>query len=320
MKLNQLLIAVSFFCMSTLIYPVHFPAVLKAIICIERYEKPGYPTIDLLHDHHGFKSPEQEAAITKMLSQHKGHVYVEDVATSYDGIEHTESNIHQIPKSLLNNFIVPGSLAGLVLRLKSAGISASSVEIRNGLSLKTAPPALLRNIGYHASNKEVFANYRKIRSSLKVENPASSIDKFGNELMEKTEKAEDAYLNSLSEGSSLDGERDIGLHAFDLLALKQLCNKDGNARKALISGFVHCGDIGFSLVEQLGYKRTKCLGGLLKEDGTKVKIINGAYESFLLNKNSAYIRDGLSTAVTTSIVPPQKIEKYFEKTDSYKAS
>ncbi|MCC7415059.1 MAG: hypothetical protein IT346_03135 [Epsilonproteobacteria bacterium] len=274
---------------------------LNAIVRLERFVKEGR-TVDLFHDKHNLCEPDQEKAIIQMLAQQKGSVCVEDI-TEHVGSMH----IRQSMNPAIWSFAYPGYLAGLVGRLCAAGISASNVECRGGLTLNK-----------FASEQEVADDYRNIRANVKVANPTDPVDKLSNALIERVEKTEDFCLNHYL--YRLDPNTIPGAEVVDMIALKKLCKKDQYDYKALIAGGLHCEGVALAL-EKLGYKRTKCL----EEEGKSCRIITKSYEPLLPAQNSKYrVLSSMMSYIPESYpkksIPSKQIIDYFKKQDSYKAS
>lgn len=292
---------------SSLLYPMS--SILKYIVRIERFEKPGSPTIDVFHDRHSldYFDKEQEATMVKMFANQKACVYVEDM-TQHVGSNNIINNI--VPR--IFNFARPGCLLGFVKRLQAAGVSASNVECRAGLTLNEG-----------ASGQEVAEDYINIRNGLKVKNPTDPVDKFGNEIIASLETTENNSLRDLQYSPKLRGSM-VGDQALDILALKQLSKKDGNNYKALVAGGLHCEGVGLALVEKLGYKRTKCIE---ETSGKNGRTISQVYEPYLPKPNFIYtvvsaadMTQRIPSSIPNMPISSAKIEEYFEKPDSYKVS
>lgn len=308
MKYNGFIIVAIFLCTSTLMHPI--PFLFKQIVHMERFVKRGHATIDLLHDRHE-AYPDQEETIIKMLAQQTVHVYVED---GYEPVasKHIKESLY--PPDELDIY----SILGLIAKLRKNGISASSVECREGFKRNQS-----------ATAKEVVDDYLATRDGLKVENPVYPVDRWVNEIIESVEKREEilpfcikrnggdadimTLINLISE------KYNIGLHVVDMIALKQLCKKDEHDHKVLIAGGIHCNGVALSL-EKLGYKRTKHLTEC--KQNTK-RAIDDLYAPYL-HQNSTYIAihrtEKLPSGISASPISPDKIKKYFEEPDSYKAS
>lgn len=276
----------------------------SAIICIERYEKPGCATIDLFYDYHAKEVPEQEVLITDLFAaQQKCHVFVEDM-TDYVGSTQLKEKLDCLwcPGE-------PGSMLGLVSRLQNNGISSSSVEPRSGVG---NPLDNKDNI----SAKEIVADYKRTRDSVKGNNPIDPVDRVCYAIIASVEKQEDSDLQNYPSPSSLDS----GGQLLEMIALKQLCKKDENEYKALIAGFIHCSNMGL-ILEHLGYTRTKCL----EDEQKNTKIITETYEQFLSDsiKSSYIIIDSVSPyqsrpkSCTKTPLSIEQIKDYFNNSVSY---
>src|SRR5689334_2875877 len=110
MKLNKWLVLLVVACtlIPVSLYPIPaFSMIIGAIIRMERFEKPGCATIDLMHDMHT-NDPVQEEAIIDALAQQKGQVCVEDM-TEHVGSKHIQDSVD--PE--LYKRAQPGCIAGL---------------------------------------------------------------------------------------------------------------------------------------------------------------------------------------------------------------
>lgn len=278
----------------------------SAIICIERYEKPGCAPIDLFYDYHGKKAPEQEAIITELLTaQQKCHVFVEDM-TDYVGSAQLKEKLDCLwcPGQL-------GSMLGLVSRLQNNGISSSSVEPRSGVGNRL-------NDKNNISPQEIIADYKKTRDSVKGNNPIDAVDRVCYEIIASIERQEDSDLQNYPFAGSLDS----GGQLLEMIALKRLCTQDEKEYKVLIAGFIHCSNIGLVL-EYLGYSRTQCL----EDEQKNTKIITEIYEQFLSDssKSSYIVIDSVSAyhprpkSCTKTPLSIEQIKDYFNNSAFHKS-
>lgn len=260
MKLKFLLACIICVCSSSLLHPI--PWLLKFIYRVDTLEKDG-KKIHLFYDRHDYVVRHaHEQAIVEVLAQQKGYVFVEDKSrhvgdknidnietaiTLSDGTEGTKQNSQ-------------GNLFGLVGRLQAAGISASTVECRRGISLlkdcEEAPDKFF---------KFMVDDYRKIVAGLKVAHPITSEEILINNAVEACQIREKLYLAGL-EKKIIGSLVNVGAKTVDMLALKQLCTQGGS----LLAGGWHCRNIESDLVNKLGWKRIKCI-----DTSVKVAAIEG---------------------------------------------
>lgn len=299
MKLNKFFILVAAISSFTSGVMYSWSPTLNSIIRMERFEKPGYATVDLLHDVHAVH-PEQEAVIIKAFTERKGHVYVEDLS-EYVGGKHIQNNLCRLPQ-------ITGYIVGLANRLRKEGISASSVECRSGLFCDKS-----------TSEQVVIADYKKIREGLKADNSVDHVDIWSNTIIKSIEKNEDALLKKGLGNNFMQLQLEVGGQTLEMLALKALCKKDENSYKAFVAGSAHCEGVGLSL-DRLGYTRTKCLEN---EEQNSIAI-HRAYYPFLpsFSKYISFVIRGRPPLKTLSEKPlnPHQIKDYFEKPNSYKTS
>lgn len=316
MKLNKFFIAFAIICawFPGMTYPM---TLLKAIIRIETFQKPGFSDVILLHDNHAIKLPEQEDKIMQMLNKEKGHVSVED-QTEHIGSKYIQDSVKRPVRA------EPGSINGLVGRLRKADISASNIDCRLGFSRISS-----------ASNKEIIDDFRNTVNKLTVANPTSPVDILSNAIIKHSQKRTEVLLADLERNaldSALDSKvfttcatRDnVGFEIVDMVGLRAVCKRKGENNynyQALIAGAQHCEDVGLCL-QKLGYKRVKCLEG----KGTKSRFIFGTFQQLLvpLAPTSSYFSEFNASEISLFKEYPLKpvsnkqIVDYFQKPDSYK--